>query len=114
MRNCCGRSVERVEELGATCHPHREQLLELELNNVQYDEGESPEVFFARIFSMVNKLRLVGVEKTPEQVLEVMADQLPPRFRIEKAILRYHPATTTQLVEETIGDAYAEQRPEEI
>ncbi|CAM9958011.1 unnamed protein product, partial [Hapterophycus canaliculatus] len=63
-------------------------LLEVELDNVQYDRGEPPKMFFARIDTIVNTLRLVYVEKSPGEVLAVMIDQLPEEYASQKAILR--------------------------
>ncbi|CAM9269824.1 unnamed protein product, partial [Hapterophycus canaliculatus] len=90
------------------------RLLEMELNNVQYDQGEPPKMFFARIDTIVNTLRLVGVEKTPKEVLSVMIDQLPEEYAIQKAILREKPNITRRQVEETIGNAYADKRVQEM
>ena len=66
-----------------------------------------PKLFFARVDTVVNKMRLVGVEETAEQIVEIMIDRLPPRFRVRKVILRCKPVTTKQMVEETIANAYA-------
>ena len=89
-------------------------LLEAKLANVQYPPGGHPKMFFARIDSVLNKLRLVGVTKTEQQIIDVLMDRLPDRFRMEKVVLRAHPHLTRKFVESTIGDAYAAQRKETI
>lgn len=90
------------------------RLLEAELANAEYPSGGPPKLFFARIDSVVNKLKLVGVEKISEQILDVMMDKLPSQFGMEKVMLRSNPALTRHLVKETIGDAYATARREKI
>ncbi|CAN0383161.1 unnamed protein product, partial [Hapterophycus canaliculatus] len=85
------------------------RLFEMELNNVQYDQGEPPKMFFARIDTVVNTLRLVGVEKTPKEDLSVVIDRFPEEYAIQKAILREKPNVTRRQVEETLGYAYADR-----
>ena len=46
-----------------------QRLLEAQRANVQYQEGQSPKRFFSTINSLVNRLKLVSVTKSPEQVL---------------------------------------------
>ena len=89
-------------------------LLEAELANVQYPVGAHPKRFFARIDTVVNKLALVGVTKSAPQILKVIMERLPTQFRMENAILRSAPNLSRELVEKTIGDAYAAHRQEEI
>ena len=89
-------------------------LLETELANVQYPVGAHPKRFFARIDTVVNKLALVGVTKSTPQILKVIMERLPTQFRMEKAIPRSAPNLSRELVEKTIGDAYAAHRQEEI
>ncbi|CAN0447740.1 unnamed protein product, partial [Hapterophycus canaliculatus] len=85
-----------------------------ELNNVQCEQGEPPKMFFARIDTIVNTLRLVGVGKTPEKVLSAMIDQLPEDYAIQKAILCEKPNVTRRQVEETLGTAYADKSVQEM
>ena len=89
-------------------------LLEAQFTNIEYPPGGSPQQFYARIDSVLNKLKLVGVTKTEQQIIDVLMDRLPDRFRMEKVVLRAHPHLTRKFVESTIGDAYAAQRKEEI
>ena len=62
---------------------------------------------FARVDKIVNKMRLVGVDKAQDQIVEIIIDRLPPQFCVEKVIFRCDPDTAKQLVEETIVNAYA-------
>ena len=62
----------------------------------------------------MNKMRLVGVEKTTEQIVAITIDRLPPQFSMEEVIFRCNPHNTTQLVEEIIANAYAHQGREKI
>ncbi|CAM9120892.1 unnamed protein product, partial [Hapterophycus canaliculatus] len=78
-------------------------LLEAELANVEYPTGAHPKLFFAKIDTIVNKLRLVGEEKTQEQIIAVIMDRLPSLFRMEKAILTHTKPLTRKYVEKTIG-----------
>ncbi|CAN0359394.1 unnamed protein product, partial [Hapterophycus canaliculatus] len=73
----CATAVEAWSALKSWVLPTtraEKRLLEMELDNVRCDQVEPPNIFFARIDTIVNTLRLVGVEKTPEEVLSIMID----------------------------------------
>ena len=68
----------------------------------EYPRGESPKIFFARIDAIVNKLKLVGVKKSPEEILEITMDRLPPEFHVQKEMLYSTPNFTRRMVEQSI------------
>ena len=94
--------------------PAQQHLLEKQFNNVRFVPGADPRMYFAGFDMVINRMSAVGIQKSPQQLVDAMIRQLPDEFSVERSILQNQRGLTRLDVETTIGNAYAERTAREI
>ena len=90
-------------------------LLVQQLENVTMYPDEDPKTFFTRNDKLVNMMRRVGITKTEEQIVHIIARQLSDEYIVQKAIIDANPAEYPRVrAEHLVRNAYANRKVKEV
>ena len=94
--------------------PAERHLLVAELEGVQLMGDEDPKVFFARIFRLETTMRVVGIEKSDSEIIQIILRQLPERYDVVKTMTLADPQLTRPRLENTIRSVYSQRKAHKI
>ena len=80
-------------------------LLVRQLDTVQMFPGEDPELFLARVDKLVNTMRVIGIEKSESEIVQIIVRQLSDDYDVEKRSSLSSSGITRAFVEHTIRQA---------
>ena len=66
-------------------------------------------MYFAGFDKVINRMSAVGMQKSPQQLVDAMIRQLPDEYSMQQAILQNQRDLTRLDVEITVGNAYTER-----
>ena len=72
--------------------------------------GEDPKRFLARVDKLVNTMRVVGIEKSEGEIVQIIVCQLSDDYDVEKRSSLTSPDITRTFVEYTIRASYANRK----
>ena len=76
--------------------------------------GEDPKLFLARVDKLVNTMRVVGIEKSEGEIVQIIVRQLSDDYDVEKRSSLSSPDITRTFVEYTIRTSYANRKVKEL
>ena len=89
-------------------------LLVGQLETIQMFPGEDPTLFLARVDKLVNTLRVVGIEKSEGEIIQIIVRQLSDDYDVEKRFSLSSPDITRAFVEHTIRTSYTNRKVKEL
>ena len=76
--------------------------------------GEDPKLFLARVDKLANTMRVVGIEKSEGEIVQIIVRQLSDDYDVEKLSSLSSSDITRTFVEYTIRTSYANYKVKEL
>ena len=89
-------------------------LLVGQLETIQMFPGEGPKLFLARVDKLVNTMRVIGIEKSEGEIVQITVRQLSDDYDVEKRSSLSSSGITRVFVEHTIRTSYANRKVKEL
>ena len=85
-------------------------LLVGQLASIQMFPGEDPKLVLPRVDKLVNTMRVIGIEKSEREIVQIIVRQLSDDYDVEKRSSFSSSGITRAFVEHTIRTSYANRK----
>ena len=85
-----------------------------QLNTIQMFRGKDPKLFPAGVDKLVNTMRVIGIEKSEWEIVQIIVRQLSDDYDVEKCSSLSSSGITRAFVEHTIRTSYADRKVKEL
>ena len=89
-------------------------LLVGQLETIQMFTGEDPKLFLARVDKLVNTMRVIGIEQSEREIIQIIVRQLSDDYDVEKCSSLFSSGITGAFVDHTIRTSYVNRKVKEL